>query len=185
MNLPAVEVDPAEAFALFALHAGNVERVAVILDTDPAAIEAMAKRWKWSEKVVRTQGDAEDSSAAQREVNRGVNYLQAHRLRSMVDRVLVELAMPGKLEDATTIVGMNGSHKRDYRVLRDVAEAARTAQDLTYRALGDSVDLARNDKAKGKAGDLSLGVLAAMDAADAAPGTSSVDIVRKSLRNPA
>lgn len=177
--------DPAEAFALFALHAGNVERVALILGVEVEVIEAMVVRWGWNKKVARTVGDSADAPAAQREVNRGVCYIQAHRLRSLVDAVLVELSDPEVFRDATTIVGVGGASRRDFRVLRDIADAARTSHDLTYRALGDSVDVARNDRAGRADGTAALDVMAAMDAADAAPSTSAVELVRRSLSAPA
>lgn len=179
------EVDPGEAFALFALHNGNPDRVALILDVDPSEIRAMAKRWDWANKVTASTGEAADSGAAQRELNRGVNFIQAHRLRSFVDLAIRELSDPEQLRAATTVVSNRGAERRDFRILRDIAEAARTAQELTYRALGDSMDTTRNDKVRPSDGSLALAAMSAMDAADAAPGVSSVDLVRRSLATPA
>lgn len=179
-----VEIDPGEAFSLYALHGGNVERVALILGADVADVAGMASRWNWKVKVKDATGDSTDSTEAQRQLNRGVNFIQAHRLRSFVDSVIQELSDSDAMRAATTIASANGS-RRDFRVLRDVAEAARTAQELTYRALGDSLDAARNERAKGSEGSIALAAMAAMDAADAAPGVSSVELVRRSLAKPA
>lgn len=185
---PAITGDPAEVFAVYLQQGANAQRTALTLKIPVAEVEGLVRQHRWDVKVKEYTGGIEnptleDFQRGQRGLNRAVNYIQAHRLRDLVDRVVQKLNDPQTLEEYTTVRTKDG-FRRDLKPIRELAEAARTAQELSYRALGDSMDVSvTDDQTAAKDGkDLQLALIQAMDAADRNPKTSSTELVRASVR---
>ena len=185
---PALTEDPAEVFAVYLQQGANAQRTALTLKIPVSRVEDLVKLHRWDVKVKEYTGGIEnptleDFQRGQRGLNRAVNYIQAHRLRDLVDRIVRKLNDQDTLEEYTTIRTKDG-FRRDLKPIRELAEAARTAQELSYRALGDSMDVSvTDDQTAAKDGkDLQLALIQAMDAADRNPKTSSTELVRASVR---
>lgn len=188
MSVPAITLDPAEVFAVYLQQGGSVSRTALTLRLPDETVAGMVQQYGWDVKVKDYTGGADEPTQAdfqrgQRTLNRAINFIQAHRLRDLVDRVVRKLSTDQTLEEFTTVSSKNG-FRRDLKPLRDLAEAARVAQELSYRSLGDSMDVSvRDDSDAAKEGkDLQLAVLSAMDAADRHPKTNSADLVRQDIK---
>lgn len=186
--MTALTGDPAEVFAVYLQQGANAQRTALTLKIPVAEVEGLVKQHGWDVKVKEYTGGIEnptleDFQRGQRGLNRAINYIQAHRLRDLVERIVQKLNDKETLEEYTTIRTKDG-FRRDLKPIRELAEAARTAQELSYRALGDSMDVSvTDDQTAAKEGkDLQLALIQAMDAADRNPKTSSTELVRASVR---
>lgn len=182
----AKKVDPTDVFSAFVLHGGDCARAAIIVGLTTTEVESMATQWGWRAKLasltVGTKGPL-DGNVTQRELRRGLAFIQAHRLGSIIDRLVLELGDDDALRQSTTKYDRQGNPVRDYKGIRDIAAAMRDAHELAYRALGDSMDVTRKEHSgSGREGDYVLSAMAAMDAADACPKTSSADLVRQALQ---
>jgi hypothetical protein len=189
ISLNKNELDVSQIFQTYMVFGGDVDKTAVAINEDPEVVKALAVQENWQGKLAQvgkiTDGDSKD---LQVQINRAINYVQAHRIRSIVDKVVSHLSAK-TAEDLVALftkVGRDGSSEFSSRPLADLVKAAETCQVMTQRALGDTV-AERPEESSGKSAkgaNISLQVMAAMNAADAA-GLNSVDVVRKELAAPA
>ena len=82
-------------FFLYTIACGDLITVARHLNTSVAEVRGLARSGQWEDRVrmlakAGQVGDLEpkDFDAAQKELNRAVNYVQAHKLRRVADRLL-------------------------------------------------------------------------------------------------
>lgn len=178
-------LDVSQIFQTYIAFGGDVERTAVALDMDRQDILNLAKVENWAAKVEEwtklREGDPRD---VQIQINRAVNYVQAHRLRGVIDSVVSHLAklspeqLISKLTEST-----EKTSKFSARPLADLVKAAEACQQMTARALGDTAGERPESSAGTKGSNIALQVLNAMNAADAL-GLNSVDVVREQLAPP-
>jgi hypothetical protein len=180
-------LDVSQIFQTYMAFGGDVDKTAVACNEDPETIAALANSENWKAKIAQlsklTDGN---SNELQVQINRAVNYVQAHRIRSIIDKVIGQLTeKDGKeLIDLCTKVGKNGEAEFSARPLADLVKAAEACQAMTQRALGDTAAERPEENGKSaKGSSISLQVMAAMNAADAA-GMNSVEVVRKELAAP-
>jgi hypothetical protein len=139
-----------QAFQLFATFCGDVEKTAHALSVKPSIVIAIAAREKWNERLAplfelqkgTRPGDVE------RGINRAVNFVQAHRLRLCVDRLidrLYKLTDDELLEycfETTVKKDREGNETTVKRIvtrpLADLATAMEKCQAQTYHALNDT-----------------------------------------------
>lgn len=139
--------DREQAFLLFAVFCGSVPETAHALNVPPAVIETMAVENGWYAKI-KTIIDLQASAKAgdvERAVNRAINYVDAHRMRAFLGRVLRKMhdLSPADLESFIFPQEMNKRDQRVYqtmttRSLADLASAMEKCQQLTYAALNDT-----------------------------------------------
>ena len=139
--------DREQAFLLFAVFCGSVPETAHALNLPPAVVQAMAEEHGWYAKI-KTIIDLQASAKAgdvERAVNRAINYVQAHRMRSLLERVLRKMhdLSPEDLECFIFPQQMNKREQTVYqsftaRALADLASALEKCQTLTYHALNDT-----------------------------------------------
>lgn len=190
MSALALSTDPVEIYSVYLQMGASAERTALTLRVPLAQVEALVKEHRWDLKARELAPEAGenptqlDFQRGQRALNRSVNFVQAHRIRELVDRLLVKLlSNQDTLEEYTTVRTKDG-FRRDIKPIRDLAEAAKAAQELTYRSLGDSMDVSVGDdrQAAQSGKDLQLTIMAAMDAADRNPKTHSVELIREGVK---
>ena len=182
--------DPESGFSALAAFGGDVSRAAVALRVPEAELVAVAERYGWLRKLAHLglipagakQASPEVVSAVQRKLNRTANLVQALKARDLCDRLLNELLTdPDKLRDATNTPTKFGD-KREFKAVRDLIEAANSAQTMTRLALQDDDDHAEADakilKESGQA--LATDMVRALDAAVAC-STTSTALVRESM----
>lgn len=187
------KLDVLRIFETFVAFSGDVMRTAVACNLPPETIHALATSEGWHAKVKEWTTLREGSTAdVAVQVNRAVNFVQAHRLRSLVDKVVTELT---KLEPSE-LVDKLSSHTRDKsglripgastfsaRALTDLVKAAESAHLMTQRALGDTAQERPETGETRKGSSIALLVQQAMNAADATD-VNSVEVVRKNLKGP-
>lgn len=174
----------AQIFQTYLTFGGDVDRTAAATGVSRADVRALAIDEKWADRVAELNelrdGDPRD---VQIQINRAVNYVQAHRLRSIVDTMIAHISklQPEELAGLFTKTTKDGA-EFTARPLTDLVKAAEACQQMSARALGDTV--AERPEDPGRAGSsIALQVMKAMNAADAS-GLSSVELVRKQLTAP-
>lgn len=175
------KIDVSQLFSAYVAFAGDLRKAAAACNVPVAAAEAVAIRERWAEKLPDyALADPGAASAAgtldlQRQINRAVNYIQAHRLRSIVDRVVLYLAAQ-PTESLLELLSRRHKQGRELNVrpLADLVKAAEVCQMMTMRALGDLPDAGAQPTASSSVGLL---VMNAMKAAETV-GLSSTDLVR-------
>lgn len=178
------ELDVSKVFQTYIAFSGDVDKTAIALNEDREIILQLASAENWPAKVKQWNtlhtGDPKD---VQIQINRAINYVQAHRLRSVVDRVIQHLGggSDKELVDRLTVVTKHGAEFKS-RILTDLVKAAESCQLMTQRALGDTAAERPEDGPERKGSDIALQVLQALNAADES-GLDSVAVVRKQLDN--
>jgi hypothetical protein len=133
-----------------------VEKTALALSIEPDFVTWLAEQEGWAEKVRKVSvmskgGKPGDWERAQ---NRCLNFVQAHRVRMLIDRVLLELVKlaPEQLERRLTSYNKDGKPLGvSARFFSDLTAALDKVHLLSYYALGDSVGerIKRNDEGEG------------------------------------
>lgn len=140
-------VDDEQLFQLFAIYCGDVKRCALAAGLDEAVVEAKAAAQGWKDKIkllidLKTSARPGDS---ERGINRAVNFVQAHRYRNYLQRVLTQLT---QLSDAdlydmlcSVSIQKDGTmtKKLNTRAFADLASALEKCHAMSYAALNDTV----------------------------------------------
>jgi hypothetical protein len=178
-------LDVSQIFQTFLAFSGDVGKTSVALNIDVDTIQNLAASENWAAKISEwtklREGDPRD---VQVQVNRAVNYVQAHRMRSVIDKIISHLS--GKsAEEVIDMLTTQGKHGSSFssRPLTDLVKAAEACQLMTQRALGDTVAERPETPTEGKGSRVALLVMNAMNAADNM-GLDSVAVVRKELQAP-
>lgn len=178
-------LDVSQIFQTYLTFFGDADRTAIALNLDPVVVRDLARSENWSAKISEMDklrdGDAKDF---QIQLNRAVNYVQAHRLRSIFDRLITVLAEKSGEEMITLLSkSTRGSVEFSTRPLADLAKAVEACQAMTQRALGDTAAERPEDPGNQRGSRMALLVMNAMDAADKLGG-DSVSVVREQLQAP-
>jgi hypothetical protein len=175
-------IDVIQVFTTWVAFMGDADKTAVALDLDPVFIKNLATIENWQAKL-KAWNDIStgDPREVQVQINRAINFVQAHRLRTVLDKVTGKLhAMtPDQLIEALTVPTKYGSEVKT-RALTDLVKAAETVQLMSCRALGDTVGERPGDEGKTKGSEIMLSVAKAMQAADSI-GLDSAEVIRKQL----
>lgn len=175
--------DAVSVWNAFLTFQGNSVKTAVSTGLSVGDVERMAEEGGWKAKIASLENSSGTGTSAA-SVNRAINYVQAHRLRSLLDRVVTEISTDAKtFDEYTQTYGKEGAPSgRTVKPLLELAKAVEVAQGLTQRALGDKGD-ALGDAGGGgglglsKVGEKVLDALARLDAA----GGDSMSMVREEL----
>ena len=137
------KVDQARAWMCYAAFSGDVEKTALAAKVSATAVRALEHDFRWAEKLKRLKTGAGESDA-ERVANRAVNYIQAQRMRDVLDRALRLLDSEEELMKA--MVRFKFARDGDVekieinpKAILDLAKALEAAQNMSYRALGDRV----------------------------------------------
>ncbi len=154
-------IDRENAFLLYAAFCGDLERTAHALNIRTMDVLRMADEENWNEKLrgileLKKSGRPGD---VERMINRALNFVQAHKMRMVIERVLCRITKltPEELEDYmfSGKVSKDGDieKKLSTRAIADLASALEKCHAMTYAALNDSAPerAKRNDKEDGAA----------------------------------
>jgi hypothetical protein len=175
-------LDVAKIFSTYVLFLGDADKTAAALDIEAHVIKSLATCEDWPKKVKQwnelSSGDMREVQIA---VNRGVNFVQATRLRSVLDKLVTKLhgLSPDELIETLTVQTKFGSEVKT-RALTDLTKACESVQAMTARALGDFPDERPKSESGGKGSSIMLQVAAAMAAADEV-GLDSAAVIRKQI----
>jgi hypothetical protein len=179
-------IDVAQIFQTYIAFGGDVDKTSVALDLPAEDIRQLASAENWARKIddwtKLREGDPRD---VQIQINRAVNYVQAHRARALLDKVISHLSEGDaeRLVDRLTVNTKNGPEFKT-RALTDLVKAMESCQLMTQRALGDTVGERPEENGNVKGSNVALLVMNAMNAADET-GLDSVAVVKKQLAAPA
>lgn len=137
------KLDVAQVFLTYMSLVGCVEKVAAALDMDPAIVQGLADEFGWDVKLRRVSlmsksGKPGDYERAQ---NRALNFVQAHRLRLVLDKLIAAYSDLSPLDAVMkcSSVDREGVPHASARFFADVAAAMEKVQALSYAALSDSI----------------------------------------------
>jgi hypothetical protein len=170
-NAEAFNLD--NVFMLYAAFCGDVDRTAHASSLTPTQVIDLAAEGKWNEKLksILELKRSSKPGDVERAINRALNFVQAHRMRLFLERVVQRIcAMPSEELDELLISYQkteDGSFKRlSTRAFADLSSALEKCHMLTYLALNDSTTerRARDDKpdAEVSGGELHAKIAAAM-----------------------
>lgn len=179
INQHNVRIDRENAFLLYAAFCGDLERTAHALNVRPMDVLRMADDEKWNDKLrgileLKKSGKPGD---IERAINRALNFVQAHRMRMVIERVLKRLTdmdldeleqylLQGKVSKDGDV-----ERKLSTRAIADLASALEKCHAMTYAALNDSAPerVKRNDREAEamSAGEMHVRIAEAMQRAGA------------------
>lgn len=177
--------DKENAFLLYAVFCGDAERTAHALDTDASIVRALAEENQWDKKL-KPIIDLKQSSRAgdvERAVNRALNFVQAHRYRLFLERVLRQLTGMSKSDLDAFLFPREYEKKQDKifqkfttRPLADLASALEKCHSMTYLALNDTATERRERTEEGDEGATASEMHLRLAEAMAAAGEKSKSI---------
>ncbi len=143
---PFIEIDRENAFLLYATFTGDIERTAHALGVRPMDVLKVADDERWNEKLrgIIELKKSERPGDLERAINRALNFVQAHKFRLFVERVVQRLTSMTADEFSTYLLETQGKDgttipKLSTRALADLASALEKAHAMTYLALNDTV----------------------------------------------
>lgn len=145
----------------YAAFSGDVEKTSISSKVPAAIILALEHDFDWPTKLKRLKSGA-GVSDAEKTANRAVNYLQAQRMRDILERSIQlledeEALVKALLKFKFTKEGEVESVEVNPKAVLDLTKALETAQNMSYRALGDKLPTQAdtvNEKDKGTGGNL-------------------------------
>lgn len=173
-------------YEFYMVFGGDVARCSIATNVKEQTIRDLALEEKWDDRLHLWNELKLDQNELQNYLNRSVNYIQAHRLRAIIDDYITELTQKtGKeLVDLSTETTKEGQ-KISTRFLTDLVKATEACQNMTYRALGDSPrDGTVNPSSGGRGDSAAILVMKAMEAAEKDCRISSAEVVKKQLNPP-
>jgi len=179
------EADISRIFESYIQFLGDTAKVSVALDIEEHLVKNLAAVEGWDKKLKQWQQQISgDPREFQVQVNRAINFVQAHRLRTVLDKVVGKLhsMTADELIDALTVNTKYGSEVKT-RALTDLVKGAEAVQLMTQRALGDTDAERPKSDPNNKGSQIMLSVAAAMQAAGEL-GISSTQVVHKQLNPP-
>ena len=156
-------VDQARAWMCYAAFSGDLEKTAIASKVPLSAIEALEHDFNWPAKLKRLKTGAGESDA-ERVANRAINYLQAQRMREVMERTLKLVEDPEEL--IKVLVKFKFAEEGDLtkidvnpKAILDLSKALETVQNMSYRALGDKIPTAAETVNSGDRGTSAASVV--------------------------
>ena len=147
------KVDQARAWMVYAAFDGDQEKTAIASKVPAEAISALAHDYNWAAKLKRLKtGSGEPES--ERIANRAVNYVQAQRMRTILEKSVElleneERLLRALLKYKLTKEGDVESIEVSPKAVLELTKALEVVQNMSYRALGDKL-ATRADDTEGK-----------------------------------
>lgn len=165
--IQTLSIDREQAFLLFATFTGDVERTAHALDVPATAVLKMAEEEGWTNKLgpILALKKSSRPGDVERAINRALNFVQSHRMRLFIQRVITRLTGFNEVEFEEYL--FTGAKEKDgtvtkklsTRALADLASALEKTQAMTYQALNDTAQDRAKRKEDGGDTDVSTGDL--------------------------
>lgn len=141
---PKEQLDVSRIFLSYLVACGDPIRTAQIAQCSPEDVLNLARTELWDAKLeqcsVLKGSTPEEARERTRELNRATNYVQALRMRELVDRTIKWC-----YEDEKNVlqfcieIDKQGKKIFSTKPMLELIKAAEVCQTLLYRALGDTV----------------------------------------------
>jgi hypothetical protein len=143
---PRIDFNKEDAFMLYATFCGDVERTAHALNIPVVAVLNAVEEDGWSEKLrgIIELKKSNRPGDVERAINRAMNFVQAHKLRLFLERMLGRLCgmTPEEAEKYLMQENINDKgqvkHVLSTRPMADLASALEKCHAMSYMALNDS-----------------------------------------------
>jgi hypothetical protein len=137
------KTDVSQIFLVYMATIGDVNKTAAALDLDPVFVDALAREEGWKQKVRRisTMSKSEKPGDWERAQNRALNFVQAHRVRMVLERMIAlfdGLDNEG-VHKKLASYDRSGRPMLSARFFADITAAMDKVHNLSYQALGDSM----------------------------------------------
>lgn len=138
------QLDVSKIFLAYMVAHGDPMRAAQIAQCNPEDVLFLATTELWDSKLAQQAilkgATPEEARERTRELNRATNYVQALRMRELVDRTIKWCYEDEKhILNFCTEVDKQGKKIFSTKPMLELAKAAEVAQNLLYRALGDVI----------------------------------------------
>jgi hypothetical protein len=162
-----------DAFMLYATFCGDVERTAHALNLSEDEVRRKADAGGWDKKLrgILELKRSSKPGDVERAINRAINFVQAHKLRMFLERLLQRICDTPDEElnyylMQTTLAKGGSETRMSTRPMADLAAAFEKCHSMTYLALNDSMSERRHREDVGDAttsgGELHAKIAAAM-----------------------
>lgn len=155
-----------DTFLLYAVFCGDPARVAAATNLTEDQVRQIAKDAEWDKKLkpIIQLKNSTKAGDVERAINRALNFVDAHRYRVFLARVLREMTgmsysdlkaflFPSVSEPGTG--GLVKMKRFSTRSLADLASAIEKCQGMTYMALNDTATERRERPEEGEGADTS------------------------------
>lgn len=160
MNQIDLAIDRENAFLLYATFCGDVVRTAHALNVPAQAVLAIADEEGWTGKLkpIIDLSKSQKPGDLDRAVNRALNFVQCHKMRCLLERVLRELTEKTdaqlaelSLESVSSKDGEKIKTKLCTRGFADLTSALEKCHAMSYLALSDTAqDRSKRKEAGGE-----------------------------------
>lgn len=182
MDGTITKINEAHLFVLWQSLGGSAEVVSRATGISKRVIESLAHDYQW-EQLAGGKLALKDKQL-EKDINRAQNYLQAVRLRGLLDTVMSYLTDPAnedKLKATIFTLSDKGEPKIGSKGFLELAKAFETLHNITYRALGDKVaesaDMTSSDTEQIK--NMSISVYNMVNRAAIDNGMKGVEVVEE------
>lgn len=125
---------------------GDVEKTATACEVDPKLVQDCAERENWRDRLestARLTSEGRGPAEIERLLNRATTYVQAMRIRRVIDVVLNELEQrmvsnKTSVLEAFTHIDKEGNKRIDLKPLAELATAAHKLSSVAFSAMSDS-----------------------------------------------
>lgn len=173
-SLP-VEIDRHQAFLLFSANCGDVEKTSHALGIPATTLLKVVDEERWVERLgpIMEKMKSQRPGDMERGINRALNFVQAHRLRLILERAVKVMTGWSDEELKANLLQesfskMGSTTKLSTRWAADFATALEKCHSLTYQALNDTAServKRKEESTDGSALDLHARIAAAMGSA--------------------
>ena len=158
MKIDKSKLNVAQIFLVYMTLIGDVQKTALALDLDPELVSQLAAEEGWAEKIRRCtmMSKSESPGDWERAQNRALNFVQAHRLRLLLDKVFQYFEARDAAEYLETEREISGRAVRPsigVKFFTDLASALEKVHALSYHALGDTLG-ERKERDHGSDGEI-------------------------------
>lgn len=186
IDVSDVELDVAQIFQLYCVFCGDVVRVAHVAGIKPVDVLRVASAEGWDEKLgpILELSRSQKPGDWERACSRALNYVQAHKLRMFLERVLSRITSMEAEELESYILtskldknGVETAKVLSTRALADLASAIEKCHVLTYLSLSDTAQdrgkrKEQSSDVDGDCGSLHLRIAQAMSQVKSAEAAS-------------
>jgi len=134
-------------YLTFIVLEGDVNKTSVACDVPEDVVEEYAKREDWRARLETTKrlaGDSRGPAEIERLLNRAGTYVQAMRIRRVIDVVLNELekrmvdSRDTTVLEAFTYTDKEGNRRIDLKPLAELASSAQKLSTVAFSAMADT-----------------------------------------------
>lgn len=177
-------VNPNALFLVWQHLGGDHKKTAAATGVQVSLIKALAHDYGWSGLVSGRLGLGDEK--LEKEINRTHNYVQAQRMRRIIDRAFEFLETePEALYRALHSVDRVGTVSVTAKPLVELAKAAESVHAMTYRALQDKeaqrLDPNLDDDERTRSLSLTINQLITRAAGNATSGIKNVTDVKEEI----